>query len=95
MVPVGFYPWIYVRNFFGLVFVLFLPGYSFVKAFLNQNSTKEKMLGDIETIERIALISLVGILLYYSPLGLSIETIVITIFAMTCIFGVVATIKGK
>jgi len=47
MIPEGTYPINYVRYLLGSLFVLFLPGYSFIKALF---PTK-----DIDNIERIAL----------------------------------------
>ncbi len=102
-VPENFYPWIYGRNFLGLIFVLFLPGYAFVKAIfpialpsLGKTASKE-----IVIIERlvlsvgssIALISIVGLLLYYSPWGLSLPSIVISLFTFTAIFATAGMIR--
>ena len=39
-IPENLFPWIYIRNFFGLAFVLFLPGHSFIKAFFPLNLPK-------------------------------------------------------
>jgi uncharacterized membrane protein len=100
-IPESMYPWAYIRNFVGIVFVLFLPGYAFVKVFLEQNFTIDKASKDIEAIEQIALsigssialVSLVGLLLYYSPWGLNLETSVLTISAITLSLGAVGIIR--
>jgi uncharacterized membrane protein len=103
VIPENLYPWIYVRNFLGIVFVFFLPGYAFVKVFLENSFNRDKALKDINRIEQIALsvglsiaiTSLMGLLLYYSPWGLNIEAIVITIFAITFILAAVGLIRGN
>jgi uncharacterized membrane protein len=103
VIPENLYPWIYVRNFLGIVFVFFLPGYAFVKVFFENSFTTDKALKDINRIEQIALsvglsiaiTSLMGLLLYYSPWGLNIEAIVITIFAITFILAAFGIIKGN
>jgi uncharacterized membrane protein len=96
-IPENLYPWIYVRNFFGVIFVLFLPGYAFVKTLFPAN-LPGKPPETLETIERIALsiglsialVSIIGLLLYFSPLGLSLPAIVISLFLFTSIFATVA-----
>jgi uncharacterized membrane protein len=95
------YPWIYVRNFFGVMFVLFLPGYAFVKALFLGNSPSKTPVESVETIERvafsvgmsIALVSIIGLLLYYSPWSLDLDTIVFSLFALTSISATTALIR--
>ena len=95
------YPWIYVRNFFGVIFVLFLPGYAFIKAFFPANLPGKISSESLETIERIALsvgmsialVSIVGLLLYYSPFGLDLTAIVLSLLAFTLVFATVAVAR--
>jgi len=85
------YPWFYVRNVFGVIFVFFLPGYAFTKAIFPIDMPIKASTKDLETIERIALsfgtsialVSLVGLLLFYSPLGLNLTSIVLSLLAFT------------
>ncbi len=37
LLPQSLYPWIYIRNFLGVIFVLFLPGYTFQKVLFPVN----------------------------------------------------------
>ena len=95
------YPWIYGRNVLGLIFILFLPGFAFIKAIfpirIPTNSSNSK----IEEIEQIALsigmsialVSTAGLLLYYSPWGLDVTTIVLFLVTFTPIFTTAAVIK--
>jgi len=96
------YPWIYVRNFFGVIFVLFLPGYAFIKAFFPANLPGKISSESLETIERIALsvgmsialVSIVGLLLYYSPWGLSLPATVVSLFVFTSIFATAGIVRS-
>jgi uncharacterized membrane protein len=100
-VPESFYPWIYIRNILGVVFVLFLPGFSFVKAFFQSRFSQNTPDGSLEGIMKvglsigmsIALISIVGLLLYYSPWGLDLGATVLSLFALTWILATVALIR--
>ena len=87
------YPWIYARNVFGVIFVLFLPGYSLVKAlFRNEISSKISM-ENLTAIERIALsvalsfglVSIIGVILYYSLLDLDLSAIVFILLGLTLV----------
>ena len=95
------YPWIYIRNVFGVIFVLLLPGYAFTKALFPANISKGASEGDLEKIMRIALslgmslasVSILGLLLHYSPLGLEMHTIVLGLLAFTSVFATVAVVR--
>lgn len=96
-----FYPWIYLRNAFGLVFILFLPGYAFVKAVFPINMPIEVSSRELETIERIALsvglslalVPMVGLVLYYTPLGISVTPIVLSLLALTLFLATIAAMR--
>ncbi len=101
-IPENIYPWIYARNVLGVVFVLFLPGYSFVKAFFQNHMVAKTSVGNLETIERLtlsigmslALVSIMGLLLYYSPWGLNLTSVVPSLLAFTLLFATVAVIRA-
>jgi hypothetical protein len=103
VIPANLYPWAYLRNFFGVIFVLFLPGFTFMKALFPSYLTSTEFSMDLETIERIALsvglsialVSIMSLLLYYSPLGLSLPAIVVTLFAITCSLSIVGVLRGS
>jgi len=95
------YPWFYARNVFGAIFVLFLPGYAFTKAFFPVNMPAKTSTKDLETIVQIALsvgmsialVSIVGLLLYYSPWDLNLTPIILSLFALTLAFATVAVVR--
>jgi hypothetical protein len=100
-IPVTSYPIAYLRNFLGIIFVLFLPGYAFIKALLPQKVPVKTINEDLDKIERIALnigmslalVPLVGIVLYYSPLGLRLTPIMLGLLAFTIICATAALLR--
>jgi hypothetical protein len=108
-VPEDAFPLVYVRYVLGTIFILWLPGYAFIKALFPQNlpfakaiarslDTSEK---DLDTIERIALslgmslalVPIVGLLLNYTPWGIRLTPIVLSLLALTTIFATAAMIR--
>jgi uncharacterized membrane protein len=101
IIPENLYPWIYVRNFFGVIFVLFLPGFAFVKALFPANLPEKISSEFLEKIEQIAIsvglsISIVlifGLILYYIG-ALSLPFTIISLFVFTSIFATVGIIRS-
>jgi len=95
------YPWIIARNVLGVIFVLFLPGYALMKTLFPTNMHAKTSIRGLEEIERIALcigisialVSIIGLLLYYSPWGLDLTTVVPTLLAFTSVFATAAVVK--
>ena len=108
-VPEDAFPLTYLRNILGSIFVLWLPGYAFIKALFPQNlpfthalarslDTSEKSLDTIERIAlslgmSLALVPMVGLLLNYTPWGIRLKPIVLSLLAMTTIFATAAVIR--
>jgi len=108
-VPEDAFPLTYLRYILGSIFVLWLPGYAFIKALFPQNlplahalarslDTSEKSLDTIERIAlslgmSLALVPMVGLLLNYTPWGIRLEPIVLSLLAMTTIFATAAVIR--
>jgi len=94
IIPEGSYPWIYIRNGLGIILVLWLPGYAFAKALFPPKPPIKTCDKSLETIVQIALgfgislalVPMVGLLLYYTPWGIQLTTIVPSLFALTMIF---------
>lgn len=93
--PEDAYPFMYLRYILGAIFVLWLPGYSFIRALFPQNVQAKKTL---DTEERIALslgmslvlVSIVGLLLNYTPWGIRLMPIVLSLVFLTTIFATAA-----
>ena len=100
-VPQDWYPVAYVRNFLGVVFVLFLPGYAFVKAFFQKKVPFKTSSESFDNIERVvlsiglslALSPIVSLILYYTPLGIGLIPITLSLLAFTTFFATVAVAR--
>ena len=87
-------PLVALRWLFGSVFVVFIPGYVAVKALFPKP-------GDLGSIERfalsiglsLALVVFVGLFLNYTPLGIRLLPIVISLMIMTLVLGMVALVR--
>jgi len=94
IIPEGSYPWIYIRNGLGTVLALWLPGYAFAKALFPPKPSIKTSDKSLETIVQIALsfgislalVPMVGLLLYYTPWGIQLTTIVPSLLTLTMIF---------
>jgi uncharacterized membrane protein len=101
-IPQNAYPWIYARNLFSLIFVFFLPGYAFIRAFFPR-SVEETAGKSIQMIEKAALsvalsisiVSIDGLALYYSPFKLDLNAIVVSIFVLASIFATTGLLRAN
>ena len=97
------FPWIYIRNVLGIFFVFFLPGYAFLKVISTNNEQSKTSKENLENIElivlsigmSIALVSIMGLLLYYSPWGLDLYSIVFFLFGFSLVFSTIAIIRDS
>jgi hypothetical protein len=107
-VPEDAYPLVYLRYTLGIIFILWLPGYTFTKALFPQKlqaktlprspDTSEKNLDPIEQIAlsigmSIALVPIVGLLLNYTPWGIRLTPIVLSLLALTMIFATAGIVR--
>jgi len=101
-VPENSFPLNYIRYVFGAVFVLFLPGYCFTRAlFPKESQNKNDSASRIDSVARLALsfvlsmalVPLVGFLLNYTPWGVRLVPVILSLFAITGIFGTIAVFK--
>jgi len=104
-IPEDFYPWVYTRYVLGTIFVLWLPGYAFIKTLFPTElpvrfSTKTSN-ENLDTIERIALsigmslalVPIVGLLLNYTPWGIRQAPIVLSLLTLTAIFATAGILR--
>jgi len=92
-VPENAYPLVYARYALGSIFVLFLPGYSFIKVLF---PTEE--LDDVERVAlsigmSLALVLLTGLLLNCTPLGIRMTPVTLSLLPLTITFTTAAIIK--
>ncbi|MCS7121050.1 MAG: DUF1616 domain-containing protein [Archaeoglobaceae archaeon] len=84
-----------LRIFLGIFFILFLPGYS-ITSFL----FPEKSIDNIERIAlsfglSIAVVPLLGLILNYTPFGINLISILISVSAINVIFSILAIFRRK
>jgi hypothetical protein len=100
-IPENYYPLVYIRYVLGTIFVLWLPGYSFIKALFPLKSSAKSSEKSLDAIERIALglgmslalVPIVGLLLNYTPWGIRLTPIVLSLSGLTIVFATVAVIR--
>jgi uncharacterized membrane protein len=93
------YPMIYLRNFTGLFLVLFLPGYILIRLLFPIMATTRHR--KIETIQRVALslgisavlVTIISLLVYYSPWGLDLSVIVFSILILTSVLATASLLR--
>ena len=101
VIPENAYPLVYIRYVLGAIFVLWLPGYSFIKALFPEETQTKETTKPLDPIERIALslgmslalVPIVGLLLNYTPWGIRLTPIVLSLLSLTTIFATAAIIR--
>jgi uncharacterized membrane protein len=101
LVPEKLEPWIYLRNFLGAIFVLYLPGYTFIKTMFPIRTPIKMSTHDLDKIERFALnvgmslvlVPLVGLFLNYTPLGIRLVPVFFSLLTLSIIFASTALIR--
>jgi hypothetical protein len=92
---------IFTRSALGLVFVLFLPGYALVKILFPHNLPIETSNINIDNIERVALsiasslvlTSFVGLIINYTPWGLTLASLTLSLLALTILIASLALFR--
>ncbi|MEM2152999.1 MAG: DUF1616 domain-containing protein [Nitrososphaerota archaeon] len=87
-------PFVYLRYIFGSLFVLYLPGAALIELLYPKPS-------DLSQLERLALsiglslalVPLVGLILNYTPWGIRLDPIVISLSMLTLAFGLGAVVR--
>jgi uncharacterized membrane protein len=100
-IPENAYPIVYVRSILGIVFVLYLPGYTFIKALFPSKVPTQTSSENMDTIERIALsigmslalTPIVGLILNYTPWGIRLTPITLSLLALTVVFATAAILR--
>ena len=100
-IPENFYPAMYVRSALGIVFVLFLPGYTVIKALFLFKVPVKTGSEDTDTVERfalslgmsIALVPLVALLLNFTPWGIRLVPVTLSLLAVTAVSATAAILR--
>jgi len=94
-------PLLYARNVLGIVVVLFLPGYALMRTPLYNNFFAKRPERSIAWIERIAfsiaisivVVSMITLLIYYSPFDLNQISIFSGLFFFTFILSTISVVS--
>jgi len=103
IVPEDFCPWSYLRQVLGIVFVLLLPGYTILKALFPLQVPIKTSTENLDNIERVALslgmsiaiVPIIGLILNYTPWGIRLTPIVISLFVLTLISATIAMARER
>jgi hypothetical protein len=99
--PDSAFPLVYARYILGSIFVLWLPGYTVIKALFPTQVPIQTRSKDLDTIERvalsfgmsIALVPIIGLLLNYTPWGIRLTPITLSLAALTLTCATAAIIR--
>ena len=100
-IPENLQPYIVIRYVLGTIFILWLPGYAFIKALFPTQLPIKTTDKNLDTIERIALsmglslalVPIVGLLLNYTPWGIRLAPITLSLTALTLTFATAALLR--
>ena len=100
-IPETAYPIVYLRQALAIVFVLFLPGFTFIKALFPTSTPIKTRSEELDKIERVALsivmslalVPIVGLILNYSPWGITLTPITLSLLGLTVVFASAALIR--
>jgi hypothetical protein len=95
-----FYPWSYIRNILGLIFILWLPGYSFMRAlFPSRFEPKDSSILNnaekvaLSVIMSLAIVALMGFALNFTTFGIRFIPIILSMLTFTLSFATVAVLR--
>jgi hypothetical protein len=102
-IPINDFPLVYIRYVLGAVFIFGLPGYTLTKALFPRQLPYKTSDKDLDTIVRIALsvglsialVSLVGLLLYYTPWGINLTPVILSLITLTTIFAIAGLMRER
>lgn len=103
------YPLVYVRSVFGLVFVIFLPGYSILKLLFPKNTTfflRDCMAKNRQNMDRLelvalsvglslAIVPLVGFILNFTPWGIKLVPTFLILLMLTVALATAAMLRNN
>jgi hypothetical protein len=97
-IPEDAFPIVYVRYILGSFFVLYLPGYAFIKALFPKEVPFKTRSEELDNIERvalsagmsIALVPITGLFLNYTPWGIRTTPVTLSLLALTITFATAA-----
>jgi uncharacterized membrane protein len=103
IIPENADPIAYIRYLLASIFILWLPGYTFIKALFPTHVPIKTSSESPDTIERVvlsigmslALVSIVGLLLNYTPWGIRLAPVTLSLLGLSVTFATVAMIREQ
>jgi len=89
-IPENAIPIVYARYLLGSIFVLFLPGYSLIKALFPEKEIDKIDRATLSIGMSLVLVSITGLILSYTPLGIRTVPVILSLLALTTIFATAA-----
>ncbi len=97
-IPQDWFPFAYVRNVLGVIFVFFLPGYTLARAIFQKKVPIKTASESLDNIERLALsiamslalTPIIGLILYHTPFGVGLTPITLSLLTLTVLFAIAA-----
>jgi hypothetical protein len=101
VIPETVYPVAYLRYALSIVSVVFLPGYAIVKVLYPVEVPIKIESQSTDTLERVALslgvsvavVPIISLLLNYTPWGISLVTLALSLLALTTVFALAAVFR--
>jgi hypothetical protein len=92
-VPENAIPSVYARYMLGSIFVLFLPGYTFIRALFPEKELDNIERAALSIVMSLALVPITGLILNYTPLGIRTTPVTLSLLALTTVFATAAIIR--
>jgi len=94
-IPESAYPIVYARHLLGSILVLFLPGYSLIKALFPTRELDNIERAVLSIVMSITVVPITALLLNYTPWGIRITPVMISLLALTTTLATVAIIREQ
>ena len=101
VIPENALPLVYLRSSLAVIFIMFLPGFAFIKTLFPDKVPIKTSSASMDTLERIVLslgmsliiTSILGLILNYTPWGVRLTSITLTLLALTAVLATVAVFR--
>jgi uncharacterized membrane protein len=102
-IPENLVPLAYLRSLLGIVFILFLPGFTFMKTMFPAKLPIKSSSDKIDLIMRIALsfgtsmalMPVIGLFLYYTTWSISLTSVTLSLLAFVVFFATAALLQER
>lgn len=93
IIPPEVFPLVYVRYLFTFLMMLFLPGYSLIRALFDRAKLSAIELATFSLGLSLVFLFAIGLLLNFTPFGISVVPITMCLLCLVVIFSIIAVVK--